>query len=411
MAKIAADDRLPGELGAAAQPQAAPHEQLDEVVDEADQAKARHQEQHQHARGGHRVAGEQVPGDVADQRRDDDDDAAHGGRAALAQVRLRAVGPDLLAELALAQHGDRRPGAEQRDDHRDRAGQQDGLHRHPPRAGRPRLATGRLSAMLSLVRRPRGAAGCAARRPRPRASGTAIASPCQPASARAPSSTGRACSPTAIRPATPAWAASRPASAWLSAAMSPSSAMWPSTANPRRPAACRHMRQRLDRGAHRIGVGVVGVVDDEHPVGALAHFHPPPAARGRRRQRVGDRRDVHAEFGGDRGGGEGVRHVVRAVQPQRDRRRAAGHHQPERGTAEVVEPDRRRASDGGVADTAPALKITTRARVRSAIASTRGSSAFRIADAAGGAAPRRARPWPWRSRPASRTRPRARGPR
>ena len=39
-----------------------------------------------------------------------------------------AVGPDLLAELALAQHGDRRPGAEQRDDHRDGAREQDRLH-------------------------------------------------------------------------------------------------------------------------------------------------------------------------------------------------------------------------------------------------------------------------------------------
>jgi hypothetical protein len=69
-----------------------------------------------------------VPGDVADQRRDDDDDAAHGGRARLAQVRRRAIAPDLLAELALAQHGDRRAGAKHGDDHRERAGKQDDRH-------------------------------------------------------------------------------------------------------------------------------------------------------------------------------------------------------------------------------------------------------------------------------------------
>ena len=125
-----ADQRLAEELGPAAQAEAAAHEDLDEVVKEADEAEAGHQEQHEHARGGHRVIGEQCPSDVADQRGDDDDDAAHGRRAALAQGRrgLRALEPHLLAELALAQHADRRPGAEQRDDHRDGAGEQDRLH-------------------------------------------------------------------------------------------------------------------------------------------------------------------------------------------------------------------------------------------------------------------------------------------
>ena len=39
--------------------------------------------------------------------------------------------------------------------------------------------------------------------------------------------------------------------------------------------------QRLERGAHRVGVGVVGVVDDDHPVGSLGDLHPPAARRPR----------------------------------------------------------------------------------------------------------------------------------
>jgi hypothetical protein len=41
-------------------------------------------------------------------------------------MRLRPVDPDLLAELALAQHGNRPAGAQQGNDRGDRAGQQDG---------------------------------------------------------------------------------------------------------------------------------------------------------------------------------------------------------------------------------------------------------------------------------------------
>ena len=49
----------------AAQAQAAPHRQLDELVGEADQAEAGDQQQHQRAGGGHRIAGRAVPGGVA----------------------------------------------------------------------------------------------------------------------------------------------------------------------------------------------------------------------------------------------------------------------------------------------------------------------------------------------------------
>ena len=38
-------------------------------------------------------------------------------------------------------------------------------------------------------------------------------------------------------------------------------------------------RERLERRAHRVGVGVVGVVDDGDAVGALGDLHPPAAGR------------------------------------------------------------------------------------------------------------------------------------
>jgi hypothetical protein len=41
-------------------------------------------------------------------------------------VRLRAIASDLLAEIALAQHSDRRAGAKHGDDQGERTGKQDG---------------------------------------------------------------------------------------------------------------------------------------------------------------------------------------------------------------------------------------------------------------------------------------------
>ena len=48
------------------------------------------------------------------------------------------------------------------------------------------------------------------------------------------------------------------------------------------PAPARPTTSGLERGPHRLGVGVVGVVDDGHAVGAVGDLHPPAAARRRR---------------------------------------------------------------------------------------------------------------------------------
>ena len=87
--------------------------------------------------------------------------------------------------------------------------------------------------------------------------------------------------------------ASRPMRSCSDIASSPSSAISPSTAQLRRSAArpagsaAGHPGQRLQPGPHRVGVGVVGVVDDGDAVGAGAHLpsgagtpgRPPPAPR------------------------------------------------------------------------------------------------------------------------------------
>ena len=84
------------------------------------------------------------------------------------------------------------------------------------------------------------------------------------------------------------------------------------------PPPARHRRQRRQRGPHRVGVGVVGVVDDGDPVGALDHLHPPPAARHGGAQRGGQSGRGGPQLERDGGGGQRVGDVVLAVQRQGD---------------------------------------------------------------------------------------------
>ena len=69
-----------------------------------------------------------------------------------------------------------------------------------------------------------------------------------------------------------------------SRASSPSSAIGPRTAQVRRRLAAAHDGERLERGPHRLGVGVVGVVDDGDAVGPLGDLHAPAADRARPRR-------------------------------------------------------------------------------------------------------------------------------
>src|SRR3984893_17098026 len=219
---------LPGQLGPAAQAQAALHVQLDEVVREPDQAQAGHQEQHEQPGRGHGVAGDEVADQVPGQRRDDDHRAAHGRRAPLGQVPGRADGPDLLAVAAPAERLDRQRGAEQRDEQRHGRGQQDGLH-WPASLSRAAATPSRCAARDAFTSTTSEGLSRFASTSRAAApSVTASASPVQDRTRRAPSSSGLGSSPTAMspaRPVSPTRAAYSPMSSWLAREVPPSSAM------------------------------------------------------------------------------------------------------------------------------------------------------------------------------------------
>ena len=95
--------------------------------------------------------------------------------------------------------------------------------------------------------------------------------------------------PTTMSRETSNRTASRPMRSCSDIASSPSSAISPSTAQLRafRRTLARHPGQRLQAGAHRVRVGVVGVVDDGDAVGAGADLHPVPRRRARGGQRRG----------------------------------------------------------------------------------------------------------------------------
>ena len=90
--------------------------------------------------------------------------------------------------------------------------------------------------------------------------------------------------------------------------------MVPSTAQVRRPSPIRSRAR--EGGAHRVGVGVVGVVDEGDAVGALDDLHPPAADRARGLQCGTDRLEGHAELGGDGDHRQGVADVVAPDQPE-----------------------------------------------------------------------------------------------
>ncbi len=68
---------------------------------------------------------------------------------------------------------------------------------------------------------------------------------------------------------------------------SPSSSMSPRAAT-RRPPGRRRPREAAQGGGHRVGVGVVGVVEDRQAVGALVQLHAPARQRGRGAERGRD---------------------------------------------------------------------------------------------------------------------------
>ena len=93
--------------------------------------------------------------------------------------------------------------------------------------------------------------------------------------------------------------------------------MWPRTANAA--PVLRQVAEGVEGGPDRLGVRVVRVVDDRHSVRPPVDLHPPPAARHRGGKPVRDVGEAEAELAREGGGGQGVRYVMRAVQPQGDR--------------------------------------------------------------------------------------------
>ena len=79
-----------------------------------------------------------------------------------------------------------------------------------------------------------------------------------------------------------------------------------------------HPGQCLQPGPHRVRVGVVGVVDHGHAVGARAHLHAVPRHRARRRKRRRDLIEASPALQRDRGRAQRVGHLMITVHRQLD---------------------------------------------------------------------------------------------
>ncbi|VAZ67507.1 hypothetical protein LAUMK7_03620 [Mycobacterium kansasii] len=71
--------------------------------------------------------------------------------------------------------------------------------------------------------------------------------------------------------------------------------------------------QRLQTGPHGVGVGVIGVVDDRHPVRAGGHLHPMPRHRTRAAKRGCHLIEGGTAFQRDSGGAQCIADLMVAV--------------------------------------------------------------------------------------------------
>ncbi len=204
------------------------------------------------------------------------------------------------------------------------------------RAGR-RGSAARCRGWTSAGRRHPAAAARCSRAYAASTSGTCTDSSPHEPSCTAPVWIGRAPGPTATSRETLSRTASRPISSWAVSESGPELEHL-AQHGPRAPAA-GHPHERLQSRPHRVGVGVVGVVDDAHAVGAVGDLHAPAAHGPGSAQRRGDRVDGHGELARHRRDGQGVGHVVLAEEREPHRRRALGRHERERGARLVVEGD------------------------------------------------------------------------
>ena len=228
------------------------------------------EEQHEHRRRADLLAGDDVRQQVAQPDRDHDRDPAHRGRAALGLVALRALGADLLAEALPGEEADEVRREQDGDRQCDPGGDEDAPHAAPSR---------RSAAIRSSP---------AAREAFTRTTSPGASSAASSAVAAAASATGRPAPYSGLSTVT---SSSTPSSLASSATLrvggrglAAQLAHRPEH-GPGAPAAAQR-GEGAQGGGHRVGVGVVGVVDDGDAVGAVGHLHPPPGrGRGRRERR------------------------------------------------------------------------------------------------------------------------------
>ena len=334
-----------------------------------------------------RPASEQVGGEVADDRGADDHRPAHRGRALLGQVALGTVVADLLAQALPAERADRQRGEQDRDDQADAGRDEDRSHVIPasPRPGgaaSPAVSRKQFEAVGATGLDEDDVAGAEplAGAARGRRRGPARApTPLLAARRRRPVRNAYRIGPDGHEQVDPSGGRVAPQPLVFLRGTGAQLGHAPEDGDPPLP---RHPGQRGQRGPHRLGVGVVRVVDHGDAVGPPVDLHPPPAARLGSRQRGGDSAGAMP-----RARAAPAADSALATWCSPTTRRLTGASPPRRRSSKEARPWSS-SVDGGRADVGvgrPA-DVTTRARVRGAIPRTRGSSAVSTAVPSAGSA-------------------------
>ena len=329
------DHGLTDHLGLAAQAEVALLVDLDEVVEEPDEAHADEQEEQQQRAGGGRVLAEQLGREVADHRGGDDDDPTHRGCAPLGVVAGRAVVADLLPVALARQHADREVGAEQRDDQGQSATQQDRFHGFSSTNTAASLSSSTPREALTTTTSP----GAMFSRNHARASARSAANTPvvdDPVVLAAPSSRLPTGFPDGEQHVDAAAGHVRPDLGVpldrLGTELTHLAEYGDGAGAAPRP----DRGQRVDRRVHRRRVGVVGVVEYDDPVGALVQLHPPSRLADGLAQRVHDLAELQPRPEGERGRRGSVVQLVFADLAQGGGDGLAGVAERRRRPVEVV---------------------------------------------------------------------------
>ncbi len=309
---------------------------------------------------------DQVGAQVARPDAGHDGHAAHRRRTALLGMAGRPVLADLMAESTLGEQPDQRGGQQDRDRQRDTDGDEDeassvaapicfplsetaiqGLWQSAHRQGRPAPPSWMPSPAPHLP---------AAAPPATRPARHRRRRPSWTPDPHEPSITAPWCMafivlpvPTTINrdtssaPRSVRWRRARP---WRPRRVRPSRPTRPNCgAFPRRGggfigAPTGHPRQRLQPRTHRIGVGVIGIVDHRHTIGAGGDLHPAPRDRAGARQRRGDLIQAGAALQRHRRRAQRVADLMIAVYRERHLNLLVARVQGETRARQIIEGDR-----------------------------------------------------------------------